>query len=141
MSALDELLDLQLDDLEDLPSFQPFPIGAHRCLATFGTKEISGKPTVTLEFKMLENIEMANSQDEVPKEGDTCGTIFMLDNEYGRGNLKKVSAPFMEALGFKQLRELVEGAKDVEVVLISGLRVDKNDPDKKYIQVKEIQVV
>ena len=141
MSDLDNLLDVTLDDLEDLPSFAPFPAGAHKVLATFEAKEISGKPAVELSFKLLETIELVNPDDKEPKEGDTSNTMFMLDNEYGRGNLKKCAAPFGEALGFSTIREIVEGAKDVECIVLTGLRTDKNDPDKKYLQVKEIQIV
>ena len=124
MSDLDTLLDVTLDDLQDLPSFDTFPAGVHQCTASFGTKEINGKAAVTLDFKLIETVELANTQDTAPKAGDTSNTMFMLDNEYGRGNLKKCAAPFMEALDFTSMRELVEGAKDVEVVLVSSLRQD-----------------
>ena len=46
-----------------------------------------------------------------------------------------------EAMQFSSLREIVEGVKDVECVIISGIRTDKNDPDKHYLNVKEIQVL
>lgn len=141
MSDLDNLLDSTLDDLEDLPSFAPFSAGAHKVLATFGTKEINGKSAVTLDFKMIESLELANPQDTMPKEGDSAGTMFMLDNEFGRGNLKKAAAPFAEMVGSSGLRAIVEGVQDVECVVITSLRKDKNDPDKKYLQIKEIQVV
>lgn len=140
-TELDSLLDMTLDDLEDLPSFAPFPIGAHRVLASFNTKDINGSPSVTLDFKMIENIEMANSQDEVPKEGDTSNTMYRLGNKYAEGNLKKVAAPFMKALGFTKIGELIEGANDIECIIITGLRPDKNDKDKFYLDVKEVEVV
>jgi len=139
--ALDQLLDSTLDDLDDLPSFQPFPRGAHRVLATFGTKEIGGKEVVTLDFKIIETMELANSQDTAAKEGDSSGTIFMIDNEYGLGNLKKCAAHFAKMIGSSGLRAIVEGVKEVECVIVTGIRTDKNDPDKKYLDVKDIQVV
>lgn len=139
--SLDQLLDATLDDLDDLPSFQPFPAGAHKVLATFGTKEINGKSVVTLDFKMIESLELANTQDEPPKEGDVANTMFMIDNEFGLGNLKKCAAPFTEMIGSSGLRDIVEGVKDVECVIVTGIRTDKSDPDKKYLNVKEIQVV
>ena len=141
MSDFDDLLDATLDDLQDLPSFKPFPIGAHRVLATIGTKDINGKLAVTLEFKMIENVEMANSQEELPKEGDTSSTMFFLGNKYAEGALKLVAAPIMKELNLSSIRELVEQAHDVECVIITGLRKDKNDPDKFYLDVKEIDVV
>ena len=141
MSDLDNLLDATLDDLEDLPEFKPYAAGAHKVLATFESKEINGKPAVELSFKYLECLELANPDEAEPKEGDTSNTMCLLDNEYGRGNLKKLAAPFAEAMGFSSIREIVEGVKDVEVAIVTSLRKDKNNPDKVYLVVKEIQVV
>ena len=144
MSELDNLLDSTLDDLEDLPSFQPFPVGAHKVLASFGMKDINGKSAVTLDFVLIETLELSDAsvaEEDFPKAGDTANTMFMLDNEYGRGNLKKCAMPFGAALELSSIRDIVEGVKDVECILLSGLRKDKNDPDKFYLDVKEIQVV
>ena len=156
MSDLNDLLDATLDDLEDLPSFQPFPVGAHKVLASFDTKEINGKQAVSLDFKLVEVLELADASitEEIenaagdlipnpkfPKAGDSAGTMFMLDNEYGRGNLKKCATPFGEALELSTIREIIEGVKEVECIVLTGLRKDKNDPDKFYLDVKEIQVV
>lgn len=144
MNDLDNLLDATLDDLEDLPEFKPFPAGAHRVTASFEQKEINNKPAIELSFKLIETIELADPntpEEEQCKEEDTANTMFLLDNEYGRGNLKKCAAPFGEAMSLSSLRDIIEQVKDVECVVITGLRKDKNDPDKKYLQVKELQVV
>jgi len=141
MSDLDNLLDTTLDDLADLPTFQPFSPGAHRVTASFGTKEISGKAAVTLDFKLVETLELADPQDAMPKEGDESNTMFMLDNEYAQGNLKRLSKPFSEALQLTTIREVVEQVKEVECIIITAIRIDKKDPDKKYLDVKEIQIV
>jgi hypothetical protein len=141
MPDLDNLLDITLDDLEDLPSFEPFPAGAHQVLASFATKDINGKAAVELSLKLVETVELDDSTAKPPKAGDVSSTMFMLDNEYGRGNLKKCAAPFGEALQFSTIREIVEGVKEVECVVLTSVRVDKNDPDKKYLQVKEINVL
>lgn len=141
MSDLDNLLDATLDDLEDLPSFTPFPCGAHRVLATFEEKDINGNPAIELNFKLVETIELSDANDATPKEGDTSNTMFMLNNEYGRGNLKKCAMPFGAALELSKIRDIIEQVTDVECIIITGLRVDKNDKEKFYLQVKEIEVV
>ena len=144
MSDLDSLLDSTLDDLEDLPSFRPFAAGAHKCTATFEQKEINGKPAIELKFKLIESLEMVDEnleEKDMPKAGDESNTMFMLDNEFGRGNLKKCATPFAEALNLSSIRDVVEQVKEVECVIISSIRVDKNDPDKQYLNVKELQVV
>jgi len=140
-AMMNDLLDETLDDLEDLPSFEPYPAGAHRVLATFESKEINDNPAIELAFKLMETMELSDPQDAAPKEGSTASTMFMLNNEFGRGNLKKCAMPFGQALNLGTLRQIVEEVTDVECIILTGIRKDKNDPDKKYLQVKEIQVV
>lgn len=141
MSNLDSLLDATLDDLADLPSFKPFAPGAHRVTASFGLKEINGVNYVELNFKMVESIELEDKTAEMPKEGDTSNTMFKLGNEFGEGNLKKCAAPFAEALNLSTLRDVIEQVQDVECIIFTGIRTDKKDPDKKYLQVKELEIV
>lgn len=144
MSDLDSLLDTTLDDLEDLPSFRPFAAGAHRCLATFEEKDINGTASIELKFKLLETLELADlnlPEKEQSKPGDESNTMFMLNNEFGRGNLKKCAAPFAETLNLTSIRDVIEQVREVECIIVSSIRVDKNDKDKFYLNVKEIQVV
>jgi len=140
LDSLDNLLDATLDDLEDLPEFTPFKPGAHRVTASFEEKEINDKQSVELSFVLIETMELANSQDEKDAPGHISSIAFMLGNEYGRGNLKKCAQPFGEALGFTTIRQIVEGVKDVECLILTTTRKDKNDPDRLYLNVKEIQV-
>lgn len=141
MSDMDNLLDATLDDIADLPEFKPFPAGAHRCLLTLESKEIAGHPAVEATFTLQETIEQSNPEDAPSKPQDTANSAFFLDNEFGQGNLKKLVAPIAEALGYSTLREIVEGTKGVEVLIISAVQIDKNDDTKKYLKVKELQVV
>lgn len=141
MSELDSLLDTTLDDIDDLPSFEPFPAGAHKVLASFEQKEINNHPAIELSLKMIETIELADPTAATPKPGDTANTMFLLDNEFGLGNFKKCAMPFGEAMQFSTMREIVEGVKEVECVVMTSVRKDKNDPDKKYLNVKEIAVL
>lgn len=140
LDNLDQILDATLDDLDDLPEFKPFPAGGHKVLASFSVDKVNNKPVIKLDFKYIEKLELADPQDEVPKEGDVASTMFMLDNEYGVGNFKKCAAPFREALGFGSNREIVEGVKDVECIIITTIRKDKKDPDREYLNIKEIMV-
>lgn len=144
MSELDTLLDATLDDLADLPSFTPFAAGAHRVLATLETEDISAKmkkPCVELSFKYLECMELADPNDATPKEGDTSNTMFMLDNEFGQGNLKKCATPLAASLGTSSIRDTIEQTNEIECIILTSLRADKNDKEKFYLNVKELQVV
>lgn len=143
MSALDQmsdLLDAQLDDLEDLPEFKPFNAGAHKVTATFTEKTINDKQAVELDLKLIETLELSDPQQEPDAPGTSCSMAFFLDNEFARGNLKKCATPFGAALGYGTIREIVEGVKDVECLVLTTLRKDKNDSDRFYLNVKEIQV-
>ncbi len=144
MSEMDDLLDGTLDDLADLPAFEPYPVGSHKVMATFEQKEdgINGHPAIELKFKYEECLELANEEDKTPDQGALSGTIFMMDNQFGVGNFKKLAKPFQEALGFTTLREIIDGVKDVECAIMTSIRTDKKDPDdiKYYLNVKDIIV-
>lgn len=140
MSNLEDLLDCTLDDLEDLPTFEPFPPGAHKVSVTFEAKEVGGKAAVEVNFVMIETMELADPEGKEPKPGDKSNTLCFLDNQYGRGNLKKLAKPFQEAMGFSTIREVCDNVKDAEAVIISSIKPDKTDPNKLYLNVIEIQV-
>ncbi len=142
MSEIDDLLDSTLDDLEDLPEFKTFPAGVHRASATMELKEVNGVMSVELAFVGMETIELAEpSKDEPIKAGDTSNTLYKLDNEFARGKLKQVLKPLGEALGTSVTREIIEQTKEVEVVILTSIRVDKTDTDRKFLNIKELNVV
>lgn len=141
LDQMSDLLDTQLDDLEDLPEFKPFNPGAHKVMATFAEKTINDKPAVELSMKLVETLELSDPQLKADEPGTECSMAFFLDNEFARGNLKKCATPFGAALNYGTIREIVEGVKDVECLVLTTLRKDKNDPDRFYLNVKEIQVV
>ena len=137
---MSDLLDAKLDDLEDLPEFKPFHPGAHKVLATFAEKTINDKAAVELTLKLVETLELSDTQLKPDEPGTECSMAFFLDNEFARGNLKKCATPFGEALGYGTIREIVEGVKEVECLILTTLRKDKNDPDRFYLNIKEIQI-
>lgn len=142
-SNIDSLLDSTLDDLEDLPEFAPFPPGAHRVKVSLDLKEVNKKTAVELKAVMINTEEYVDeTTSKQTKEGDTASILFMLDNEYGQGSFKKIVTPIRDAIApGKTNREVIEACKDVECLIITGLRKDKTDPDKTYLQIKELAVV
>lgn len=141
MSDIDSLLDSTLDDLADLPSFKPFPGGAHRVAVTLDYKEINKKPTVEMKLKMIEAIEISEPTDEAPKAGDECNTLYFLDNDIGQGKFKDVAKIFGESLGISSIRDIIDQTKDIECLVITSVTKDRNDADKVYLNVKQVQVV
>ena len=137
---IDELLDISLDDLNDLPEFKPFPAGSHLIKMTMDKKEVNEKPCVEIKLVMVETVELAKevSEDKKCVECDETSSLCVLTNEYGQGNLKAICKPIGEALGTSNLSEIVASVKDLECAVTTTLRKDKNDPDKFYTQIKQV---
>lgn len=153
MSNIDDLLDSTLDDLADLPSFKPFSAGAHQCKLTLEKKDIGGHPTVEATLVMGETIEYAEptdanfdpeeegAVDRRNKAGDSCSSAFFLDNDIGQGKFKQLAAVLGAALGLNHNGQIVEQTTDMDVVVVTGIRQDKTDKDKYYLDIKEVNVV
>jgi hypothetical protein len=137
---LDALLDATLDDLEDLPEFKPFTPGAHQCLATLEAKVVADHPSIELTLKLTETLEQGDPSATPSKPGDEANVLFMMDNTVGQGKWKKVAEVLHAALGTTTNRELVEQVQSMEVVIVSGIRVDKKS-GREYMDLKEFQVV
>lgn len=139
---IDDLLDATLDDLEDLPEFKPFPPGVHAALATLSIKEVNDKQAVELALKGQETLELSEPSKDTPiQAGHETSVLFKLNNEFGRGNMKKLLKPIGEALGLTVTREIIEQCKDMPVVVLTSYRKNKEDPTSPYMNVKELNVV
>ena len=104
-------------------------------------KEVNGHPSVDVACKMIETVELANpTQDTAPEAGSEAGTLCMLDNEFGRGNLKLLATPIGAQLGTSSIREVVEGCKDIECVIVTAIKHDKKN-DVNRMNIKELHVV
>ncbi len=139
---IDSLLDATLDDLEDLPSFEPYPAGIHKVLISMELKDINGHPSVDVSCKLVETMELAEpTKDEVPVAGSAAGTLCMMDNEYGRGNFKLIATPIGAALGLSSPREVIEACIDIECMIVTTIKLDKNDKTIRRMNIKELEVV
>lgn len=137
-----DILDMTLDDLEDLPTFEPYPAGAHRVLVTLEEKTINDNKNVEVTFKLQEHMELADPTKAKPlKEGAETSLLCGLGNEWGRGELKKIATPIGQALGLSSIRDVIEQANDIECVVVTYLQQDKNDKELYRTKVKSIAVV
>ncbi len=142
MSEIDNLLDATLDDLADAPSYTPFSPGAHVVRLSLDLKEIGGKQVVECELVGVETQELADPATGTPLvAGDSCSTIFNLANEYGQGDFKMVCTALAESLGTVVPREIIEAAKGIDAMVLTGTRADKNDKDKLYLSIKNVSVL
>jgi hypothetical protein len=139
-ASTNDVLSANFDDLADLPSFGVPPPGAYVLSVTCGVKTINDKDAVEAEFTVVETVELADSSDKPPMVGDKFSVPFMLGNQYGVGNLKKFLAPFQATFNQSSIGALIEEIKGVTVTAVVKQRKDKNDPDKVYATVTNIQV-
>ena len=139
---VDDILDMTLDDLEDLPTFEPYPAGVHRCLVNMEEKIINENKSIEISLKLVETLELAEpTKDEAPAEGSTTSVLCGLGNEWGRGELKKIATPIGVALGTSSIREVIEQCNDVECLVVTYKQQDKNDKTLYRTKIREIQVV
>lgn len=134
--SLDSLLDETLDDLADLPEFKPFPPGAHRAKARIELKTVNKHPSFELSLRLIEHVELADPAGETLEKGAETSTLFMRDNEIGQGKFKDLMKPLVEKVGTGNLKALIEfvNSQD-EMLVVTKLRSDKNDKDKKYCDI------
>jgi len=137
---IDDLLDATLDDLEDLPEFAPYPPGVHRVLVSLELKEVNDQNAVELKMKAVETVELSDTKFEPLAAGAETSVLFLLNNEFGRGNMKLCLKPIGEALGLTKTRDIIEQTKEVECLVLTSLRKDKNDKEKFYTNIKELKV-
>jgi len=128
------ILDGELDDIEDLPGFGAFVSGAYVINLAKGLvkKVVAKHPAVEMEMTMVEVKELSDPEDAAlaPKVGDVCSTVFMLDNEIGRGFLKLVLKPIGEALGIKNNSDILAASKGINaLVVVKKTHDDKKDRD------------
>jgi len=140
-----DLLDSSIDELADLESFSPIPAGTHRLSISWDTKEVNGKPGVSLKMKVLETLEMANSAEEAPEPGKESDILFLLlkddgtPNTVGQGQLKEVISALREVHGGDTTKEVMENTEGAEVVATLKVRANKKDPDQKFNQIKALE--
>lgn len=139
MSDINSLLDAQLDDLADLPEFGVYPAGMHRVSISFETKKVNEKSCVEAKMKLLETVEQANPADAPASVGQEGSVLYMLDNEFGQGNLKKVLTPIAQSLGLSRLGDVIEQAKGMEVTVLTKIRQNK-DKTQSYCDIVKVIV-
>lgn len=144
---IDSLLDGTLDDLADIPEFKPFPAGAHICTATFVDKATDPKnhvnkhPGYELNLVAKETAELSDPTNDQPLvPGAKTSILFLLDNPIGQGNFKKVLKAVAEKFGAATPRELVAQVNNLEILIVTKVRQNK-EKTQSYTDMVEITVV
>ncbi len=137
---LDSILDSSIDDLADLPEFAVFPNGVHRVIINFEQKEVNKHPSIELQMKAIETVELANPAADTPLvAGAESSVLFMLDNEFGQGKFKTIVKTLATALGTSTIKDTVESAAGMEVQVVCKVRQNK-DKTQSYTDVTKVIV-
>jgi hypothetical protein len=136
----DSILDMQLDDIADLPEFKVFPAGAHRVTIKFEKKEINKHPAMELKLKLIETVEMVQPDEVAPAAGTESSVAFMMDNEFGMGKFKEVLKPLAAHLGFSRVSEIIEQSADMECLVVTKVRQNK-EKTQNYLDIVSLQVM
>ena len=116
------ILDKDMSDVEDLPSFEVWPTGTYKFLVNAKTKKFEGKEgkadrsVVMLEYEMVEAIEVKSN--EVPIPGSRFSEMFGLDNEDGIKFLKRGLLPYSQFFETSNIKTLV--TEKIQNVVATG---------------------
>lgn len=144
IDLLDSLLDSNLEDLADAPTWQEFPPGVHRVIVTeieqFTVESDKSKAGIKLKLKAIETVEAQDPAKVVAPDQVTSVSFFLLHpnenvQKSGQGGFKEIMAACASQFGAASNRELMEKLKGSEVLVATDLRKDKKT-DKEYLQLK-----
>lgn len=138
--SLDSMLDVSLDDIADLPEFLVLPAGAYRATINFEAKKINEHPAVEAKLTVLEVLELAAPDATPPEAGAESSVAYMMDNEFGQGNFKKLVKPLCEQHGLTNLSQVIAASQGMEVVVVTKQRKNK-DKTATYLDIVSLQVV
>lgn len=140
MDMLNGLLDANLDDLADLPEFGTYPPGAHKVTIKWESKTVNNHPCIELQMIAVETEELANPEADQPLAVGAQGSVlYMLDNEFGQGNLKRTIKPLAAETGLSSLREIIDATQGMEVTVVTKVRQNK-DKTQSYTDISKIIV-
>lgn len=145
-------LDMNLDDIEDLPQFVQLPTGAYTAVLLDGitAKDMptasGAQPLFEMKFTLM-NVEEVSpdalnkeEEEEMPKPGDIASFIYQRDNAFGMGLFKDIVKPIAKRLGVSQVGALLEGSKGMECAIIVVREFNK-DKQKYYSRLKKLVVL
>lgn len=133
MSELDlftSLLETHVDNIEDLPEFETFPLGSYnfKCeKLEVSIDQAKGSAAIKGIFSLVAALELVNDEDEAPKEGSLLSQQW--GKEFGLKKFKKVFLPNFEAMQCNTLAEFIDQAAGMEFTMTIGHRKDKEKLD------------
>ncbi len=139
---IDDLMDMSLDDLKDLPAFEVPPVGHYKLNLSLAFKEVNDKQCIEASFEVQETMELGDPAAAPCAPGTKFSTLFQLANEFGQGAFKELMKPLVEGLSLAGLKvpAVVEKVQNVTIFATIKHRKDKNDKEKFYANVVNVEL-
>lgn len=145
MSDLFDLLDKNIDDIADLPSFKVPDTGIYKLLLGIETKSVNDKPCVIAKLTVKELVELADSsvdEKDRAKDGDKFDVMYMLKDKDGNnqevswGLLKQLAEPFEAHFGTKNLKEIMKNLSTDPVAITAKIKKVARKSDKEVFDAR-----
>lgn len=140
------LLDKSIDDIEDLPGFETPVNGIYTLKLKMGTKVVVMKNTprdcVEANFEVVECQEQNDPEEKATTPGTKFSMLFQVDNDIAMGKLKDILTPLAAHYGETNLGKLITETLAEDTIISAKVRrrADKEDKDKFYPDVSQVQV-
>jgi len=151
MGILDELLSQNLNEIDDLPTYEAPPNGTYRLSIVkceekmVDTQKQKNVPVLDIGYKITEVLELTNEEEreEVKENHEFNESYFFLDDK--KKTMEAIATTFREVaiglgIGNQPLNALVPMLKDLSIFATVKRRKDKNDDTKTYAQVRNARL-
>jgi len=145
----DDLLDMPMDSVEDLPPVGVPPTGHYNLLVT-ATRESKDGGNEFVKFAYT--VENVNEVKNPAEESEAAAGMNFVEfysplkkdgtvNEWGMKFLKQSMAPFAAHFGGKSFSEVLESINQVSVAATLVRTVDKRDSDRFNFRLSDVIVL
>lgn len=124
-----QLMALGEDDLEDLPEYVNPPDGTYVFkMGKRQMKKVGENKAITIDWTVQGVVELADPatpESELPKLNDVMSLMFNMDNEFGRGNYKKVVTALKASHGLNGTADIFAAPDDTVTVQMTVRRTEQ----------------
>ena len=149
MANFDDLMDMAMDDIEDLPPVGCPPTGHYNLLVT-ASRETPKDSGEYIRFSYT--VESINEVKNPEEESQTAvGQVFSdrfspvkkdgTVNEWGMRFLKQAMTPFADQLGGKSFSEVLAAIDKVSITASLIRTVDKKEPDRFNFRLADVIIL
>jgi hypothetical protein len=139
--SMNQMPDLDLDDIEDLPGFDTPPSGEYVCALSLAQKTLKDKEYVSFDFKLIETKQLGTQELDNPHVvGQKFGVLYGY-TEQGLGFMKPHLKQFKAALSTSgKISEIIEATKDLNVAVTFKYKESKGSGENEGKEYKNLVI-